>query len=125
MNEITEISVYNAAQEHRAIAKRAAEGDEHWRQRFDNYVREEWWTQVIGSDGVYLRHRALQLVELRYEGTIDPDGYPYDEYWDFACLTPMIERALERRIKNHPELQLTEYDDYLLQLFPTQLKMEI
>ena len=125
MNELTKICVYNASLEFRAEAKKAAEGHEYWTTKFHYRVQEELWSQIMNSYGVYMRHRALHLTELRHPGTIDEEGYPTDEYWDYTCFTPMLERMLKRKVDTDPELQLNDYKKYLLQLHPVQIKMEI
>ena len=121
MNEITKQAVDAAADKNKSLGKAAREMDKHHIQ-FHWKVQEEWNTIILGDIGWQAYARAAELWKPIHPEYYDDEGF-LDPEIEQRYFSPMLEEFIEWKIEQHPELQLTDYKEYLSKLFPMQLEL--
>ena len=121
MNEITKQAIDAAAAKNKSLGKAAREIDEHHIQ-FHWKVQEEWNTIILVDIGWQAYARAAELWKPIHPEYYDDEGF-LDPEIEQRYFSPMLEEFIEWKIEQHPELQLTDYKEYLSKLFPKQLEL--
>lgn len=126
MNEITKAAVAEATRLHPSMSKKAADAEpgSYWGIQFGYKVMSAWGDIILGNISWHLRIRAEHLFKLKRPDLFDEEG-TLDEYLDFTCFVPMVERVVETYLDNHPETELQDYAKYLKILHPKQLRLEL
>lgn len=124
MNDITKAAVDEATRLNPSISKKAAEAEpgSYWEIQFGYKVMTAWGNIIMANVSWKLRLRAEHLFKLTQSNLFDDDGI-LDDYVEYTCFTPAIERIIETYLDNHPETDLQAYDKYLRMLHPKQLEL--